>query len=88
MKLYLFITGANGLFGKVFVSHLKNKNINFKIFKRKKNFSYNHNYLKKIFEKNSFTHIINLAAITNVDQSEKKKKNYKRCKCKFFKNYL
>ena len=85
MKLYLFITGANGLFGKVFVSHLKNKNINFKIFKRKKNFSYNHNYLKKIFEKNSFTHIINLAAITNVDQSEKKKKITKDVNVNFLK---
>lgn len=74
MKLNLFITGSKGLFGKILVNFLKKKKIRFQTFKRKKNKNYNQNYFEKIFKSHDFTHIINLAAYTNVDQSEKNKK--------------
>ena len=74
MKLNLFITGSKGLFGRILVNFLKKKKISFQTFKRKKNKNYNQNYFEKIFKLHDFTHIINLAAYTNVDQSEKNKK--------------
>ena len=75
MKLYLFITGSKGLFGKVLINFLKKKKIKFQTLNRKKNKKYNQNYFEKILKLYDFTHIINLAAYTNVDQSEKNKKH-------------
>ena len=83
MKLNLFITGSKGLFGNILVNFLKKKKINFQIFKRKKNIHYNQNYFEEIFKLHDFTHIINLAAYTNVDNSEKNKKHVKELNINF-----
>ena len=52
---------------------LSEKKIKFKTFKRKKLKKNDQFYFRNFFTKNKFTHIINLAAYTDVDGQKKKK---------------
>ena len=72
--LCIFITGSSGLFGKSLQKYLTKKKIKFKTFNRNKKKEYNQKFLNNLFKKNQFTHVINLAACTNVDFCEKNKK--------------
>lgn len=85
MKLNLFITGSSGLLGKKLLFKLKKKKIKFIIFERKEGKKYKLDYFEKIFKNNNFTHIINLAAFTNVDLAEKQKEKAKEINLNFLK---
>lgn len=86
MNKNIFLTGSSGLFGSSLKKVLIEKKIKFKVFKRKKFKKYDKFYFCKFFNKNKFTHIINLAAYTDVDGSEKNKKNCDFVNVKFVKN--
>ena len=70
----IFITGSSGLFGKSLQKYLTKKKIKFKTFNRNKKKEYNQKFFNNLFKKTQFTHVINLAACTNVDFCEKNKK--------------
>ncbi len=72
--LSVFITGSSGLFGKSLQKYLTKKKIKFKTFNRNKKKEYSQEFFNNFFKKNQFTHVINLAAYTNVDFCEKNKK--------------
>ena len=72
--LSVFITGSSGLFGKSLQKYLTKKKIKFKTFNRNKKKEYSQEFFNNFFKKNQFTHVINLAACTNVDFCEKNKK--------------
>tara|TARA_E500000178_G_C16834428_1_gene667622 strand:+ start:72 stop:929 length:858 start_codon:yes stop_codon:yes gene_type:complete len=82
----ILVTGANGLLGSYVCKFLKSKK--YKVFKFKKN---KVNLLKKkqsnnFFLKNKFNIILNLAAITNIDQCEKFNKKALNINTIFLKN--
>ncbi len=85
MKKNIFITGSSGLLGGYLKNYLKKKKIKFKIFKRNKYKNYNKIYFCKFFKRNNYTHIINLAAYTDVDACEKNKSVSKRINVSFLK---
>ena len=74
----IFITGSRGLFGKSLIKFLKNKKIKFTAFNRKNDISYDKYYFIKLFKRNKISHVINLAAYTDVDDCEKKKEFAKK----------
>ena len=82
----ILVTGANGLFGSHVCKFLKNNN--FKVFKfaKKKINLLNKTVSKNFFLKNKFDIILNLAAITNIDQCEKSKKQALKVNTNFLKN--
>ena len=81
----IFITGSNGLLGKSLKKFFKKKKIKFKTFNRKNNTYYNKYYFIKLFKRNKISHVINLAAFTNVDDCEKKKNICKKINVNFTK---
>lgn len=81
----IFITGSRGLFGKSLIKFLKNKKIKFTAFNRKNDISYDKYYFIKLFKRNKISHVINLAAYTDVDDCEKKKRICKKINVNFTK---
>ena len=86
MNKNIFVTGSSGLFGTSLKKILLEKKIKFKVFKRKKFKRYDKFYFSKFFNRNKFTHIINLAAYTDIDGCEKNKKRCELVNIKLVKN--
>jgi dTDP-4-dehydrorhamnose reductase len=82
----IFVTGSGGLFGTSLKKILLKKKIKFKVFKKKKFKRYDKFYFSKFFNRNKFTHIINLAAYTDIDGCEKNKKRCELVNIKLVKN--
>jgi dTDP-4-dehydrorhamnose reductase len=82
----ILITGANGLLGSYIYKFLKNKK--YKVIKFAKNETnlLNKKESNKFFFKNKFSIILNLAAITNIDQCEKFNKKALSVNTNFLKN--
>ena len=82
----ILVTGANGLLGSYICPFLKNKKYKVIKFAKNKTNLLNKKESNKFFSKNKFSIILNLAAMTDIDQCEKFNKKALSVNTNFLKN--